>query len=452
MVRHKSFFASVLGGLGGLILLFSYVAFGPIGILPTSFMLIVLCVLVVYWFGAISVQAPIFLSVYVPGLAFLWARVNGAEYINYHNHWLQSIPYFVNSSVHLALVSGLLSFAVLALPTLYEKRRRSINNKGVGIPLSLYASCTLAAGFFFWLTEPSFATIITHSYRYILDDRIANTQYAGAVAMIFWLAAVVNYVRLTGGRHPCRGAERLANRFFIFVTMLGIIWLALHARRSELIGMALVILLILRERTGLRRAFIIGLGIFAALIVIEKIRGAGLMSIFSGPEQAGRADIESMPGGASNVFMSFVNALHYFDVNSYFYGETFSNYASQILPTPVYNLLGKKTPGYFSDLVFASNYSWNGGTHVLAVFFGNFGLFGVALSGVFIGLYARMARSLAISSDFVMKILGFFLLAFSFRGFWYELITIIKPVVIVLVPGLFIFSALRSIQRSHRAA
>lgn len=448
---QKSVFASVLAGLGALVLLFWYIAAGPIDFFATSLVLVALCALVTYWFSPISVQSLIFLSVYIPSLAFLWAKLSGAEYINAHNHWLQNIPYFVNSSVYLALCASLLSFSVLAMPTLSKKTHRSVNKVSVGISLPLYVFCALASGFFFWLTDPSFATIITHSYTYILADRIPNTQFAGGVAVIFWLGALVNYLRLTEPRCCCGSGERLTNRLFVLVTLFSIIWLALHARRSELVGMALVILVVLRSRIGFQRTFILGLVFLTILIVAGEIRGGSLLVMLSGSEQTGRTDIAKMPGGASNVFMTFVNALHYFDINDYFYGETFLNYVRQIAPRFIYDAFDISKPDYFYALVFSGNYSYNGGTHVIAVFFGNFGLLGVVLVGLSIGLYARVARALIVSSGFVEKIIGFYMLAFAFRGFWYELITIIKPILVVLVPGLVVFYALRTLQRSKRA-
>lgn len=446
--RQRSIFATVLAGLGALVLLFWYVAAGPIGFSATSVVLVALCGFVTYRFGPISFQSLIFLSVYVPALAFLWAQINGAEYINYHNHWLQNVPYFVNSSVHLALSAGLFSFAVFELPERQRGISRSVKKVRVGISLGLYASCTLAFGFFFWLSDPSFKTIITHSYADILADRISNTQFAGGVAMIFWLGALVNYLRLRENVRVLGSTERLANAFFIFMTLVSIIWLALHARRSELIGIALVTIILLRNIISFRRTFVIGLGFFAILIIAGEIRTASFVGMFSGVEQMGRSDIESMPGGASNVFMTFVNTLHYFDTHDYFYGETFLNYSLQMAPGPVNQFLELAIPDYFFEEVFRGNYSYNGGTYIIAVFLGNFGLFGIALAGIFIGYYARAAKALTMSPNFFVKIAGLFMLAMAFRGFWYEFITIAKPIVLVLIPGLIAFSLLQTTRRS----
>lgn len=445
--RQNSFSALVLGFTAALILIFYYLVAGPIDLFWASLMLIASCILVAFRFGPLSAQSLIYLSVYIPSLAFFWAHINGARYINSHSHWLQDSLYYVNSSVHLSLLSALVSLSVMALFPSKKRVSRSIGVVEVGVSTITYMIWTLASGFFFWLTDPSFKTIITHTYTEILSERIPNTQFAGPVAVLFWLGALVNYLRLTEPHRIFGRQKILANRLFIFITVCAIVWLALHARRSELVGMALVLVVVSRDRIGFLKTLVLGAVLFAVLVVAGEIRSASLLGMFSSNYQTSQMDIARMPGGASNVFMTFVNTVHYFDFNNYFCGETFLNYFGQILPTPIYRILGANVPDYFFQTVYTGNYSYNGSTYILAIFFGNFGLFGVGLGGIVIGLYACASRALIRSSNFVLKITGFFMLAMSFRGFWYEPIAIIKPMLIVLIPGLVIFSALRATQR-----
>lgn len=421
-----------------------YTVAGPMPFLLSSLALIGLCGLSIICFGPISVQTFTFMSVYTPALAFFWAYIRGSDYINWHSHWLQDIPFYVDLSVHLSLVAAFFSFAIMVASNKGAPEKTSIRYVKNGVSPPIYLTLIVGAGFFFWLTDPVFATIITHSYEYILANRFSNTQYAGSVAIIIWLIALSNYLRLTHVRLK-RKTEIFAQRFFILLTVAAFAWLALHARRSELIGMGLVGLLILRDQIGITRSTVLGATLLAILIFVQEIRAASLSGMLSSTNQIAsdgyKPEVASLPGGASNIFMTFVNTLHYFNNNALLAGSTFTDYLLNILPTPIYQALGVATPDYFYEKVF-TDYSYNGGTYVGAVFYGNFGILGMIIFGAFVGAYASLAKTLTYSTDFMQKATGFFLVALTFRGFWYELIIILKPLIIVLLPGYFITTLL----------
>lgn len=321
----------------------------------------------------------------------------------------------------------------------------SLTNTRNGFSIPIHITIIITAGFFFWLTEPVFATILTHPYEYILKNRIENTQFAGSVAVILWLIALSNHLKFSN-LELNKDPVKLARTLFLLITILALLWLALHARRSELIGMGLVGLLVLREKSStLHLSFLIGL-LLAALIIAEEIRTATLVGVIfndATSQSSGGSNIASLPGGASNIYMTFANTLHYFDDNDFLLGTTFKNYVLQILPTPLYQSIGISKPNYFYEKIF-HNYSYNGGTYIGALFYGNFGVLGMMLFGAFIGIYSRITVKLMYSTHIIIKATGFFLIVLVFRGFWYEFIIILKPLIIVFIPGFLIYESIQS--------
>ena len=100
----------------------------------------------------------------------------------------------------------------------------------------------------------------------------------------------------------------------------------------------------------------------------------------------------------------------------------------------MYRLLGIDRVVYFYDIFYKGNYSYNGGTYVVAPFYGNFGPIGMLIPGLFIALYINIVVMFLSSNHSVVRLAGFFMIAILFRAFWYELISVIKPVVVVFIP------------------
>jgi len=425
----KLFVSLVLVLLGIMALMLSQIYSAP-SYLISSIVILILFAFSIYLYGLVSVPVIVFSAAYLPALAFLWAAINGAQYINYHNFWLQNNIYYVDYSVFLASISMLFSFAFLLLVSISMLKRVNAYRSGLNLGHFIYFICTISSAFFFWLTEPSFNTIISSSYDVVLEERIENTQYAGAVAIIFWLFALLSYLNRKQLGY-CK--YRILDRLFIAVTVFSVLWLALHARRSELIGIGLVWILILADNNGKRKAALVAGLLAIILFVIGEVRSISLILFFSNEGSINQvSNIAKLPGGMSNIFMTFLNTIHYYDSHPYIYGETFINYILQILPTSIYNTFGVQIPDYFYQMYY--NYSYNGGNYLGSMFYGNFGLFGIIILGLYVSAYVIFVVKLINSTVPVSRVVGLFLLAFLFRGFWYELITIIKPILLVFLP------------------
>jgi hypothetical protein len=373
-------------------------------------------------YGVMSIPMVMMLAAYIPALAFFWAGLHGAEYINPQDHSLQDNIAYVDRAVHIAFSSMLVAVALLAtiLPTTKTRLDKDTVNR---ISPLLYLISTFGFAFFFWLTEPG-ATIFTVSRNELIDQRYQDTQFAGAVGVLFWLISFVTFASESGTRK----SYKFANTVFVWLSVIAMGWLLLHGRRSELTGMVALLCIFMAEKKGIRFALAfaaVGVGL---LILVENIRAVPILEWMAGAELplGRRENVASLPGGASNIFMTLIDAIDYFSHNALYMGDTFTNYLFQALPTPIYLSLGIDRPPYFYQTVF-HDYEWNGGTYILAVFYGNFGYSGALLGGLFIGLITAWSGKAASSQELGIRLIGLLIVVFCFRAMWYELITWMKP-------------------------
>tara|TARA_B100001027_G_scaffold216780_1_gene194256 strand:- start:1354 stop:3165 length:1812 start_codon:yes stop_codon:yes gene_type:complete len=145
----------------------------------------------------------------------------------------------------------------------------------------------------------------------------------------------------------------------------------------------------------------------------------------------------SLPGGISNIFMSFMITIDYFEYHDYFYGQTFLNYFTQLLPGPVNRYFDFENSAYFESSGVFDQYSWNGGINVISIFYANFGYFGLIIFGIFVHYYIFFTRKLLYSKNIFLLIISLFMFSTVMQVFWYELIQIIKPVLFIMLLNLF---------------
>ena len=77
--------------------------------------------------------------------------------------------------------------------------------------------------------------------------------------------------------------------------------------------------------------------------------------------------VASLPGGASNVFMSLSLVIDFYKENGLLYGETFYNYFFQLLPSFVYSIIPYAPPKPFDSIGIFSMYDWNGGINFMSI-------------------------------------------------------------------------------------
>lgn len=416
--------------------------------LITSFLIVLTYLAIIIQFGLVSIPSFIVAAVAFPATAFLWAWLNGAKYINARYHWLQDQSFFVDKAVFHVFVTMAIVFTILLAYKKYiisytiPKRTQHLDD-------SLYIFTSVLFLFFFWLTDPG-ETILTASYKEVLSQRYAATQFASSLGMLFWLISLITYLKHKSSFiYLTRNSIRyFADKIFILFTVIAIFWLLLHAKRSEPIGMFLIVFYLYAERKGKKKAAIYLLLVFFLFAIIGFIRTTlhqSFLHTLQNIPLSGypSSDIASLPGGASSIFGTYLNTIHYFEEHSLFYGKTFFNYICQALPTPINDALNLSLPPLFHDIVLEPNYSWSGGNYIVNYFYANFGILGPVFCGVFVSLYIFLIFRCLKSNLLGIKVIGFFLLATVLRSFWYELINLIKPIYLMLLAQI-IFSTVRS--------
>ncbi|MDC1240000.1 oligosaccharide repeat unit polymerase [Litorivicinus sp.] len=406
-------------------------------------------IIVFFFFGILSIPAIIFSVAFIPALSFWWTWLNNGEYINYHDHWLQSDLHYVDQAIFFSLISFLSSLSCIFLLNINFYKRILYFKSMPRCPSYFYLILIFLFMYFFWLSEPSFHNILSSTYTEIRQGRYDQTQFAGSLAVIFWLIAFSIYL----SRKNCEAITKknILNKIFIYLTILAMFWLFLHARRNELIGIGVVSLLAMSERKSKNRVTMITIFFLALLVMVERVRTDGLF-IYAGGFDLGSATsksgIFSLPGGMSNIFMSYLQSLHFFDGSDYFLGETYINYVLQLLPTFLSSFFGLSPPNYFYQDVI-ENYSNNGGLYVGAEIYGNFGSIGVLLFGIFVSFYIFIITFLIRSKNLVSRVLALFLVALVFRGFWYGMVALTKPIFIVFFPAYLLFFLVK-VRRAER--
>ncbi len=438
-----------IGGFTNYILMLSVVGlllfFGlyPPYIITSCFLIFVLY-LSSRKYGLFSAEFLILSVVFIPSAAFIWANAFGADYINYHDHWLQSDVYYKNKSQFFVFVSAVISYVIIQSNNKDYSYSSLISIYNIS-PIIYFLLIVLFASLFY-LTETG-QTLVSTNYKEMREGRVEGAQFAGALAVVFWIIALQVFIRTSYFICDLKNYEitKLLNYFFIASTFFSMIWLFLHARRSELVGMVLLLVILYSRRFKPVKLISISLLALSLLYLIEIARHTSIVDFISMVATEGvllieRVNIVPLPGGASNVYLTLLDSMYYFDRNDLLIGETFVNYLIQILPTNFIKLLDLELPKYLKHEIFAVHFSWKGGSYLPAVFYANFGMFGALIFAFFLYFYISIVQLFSRSRNIILVSISFFLIVFSFRCFWYELVTLIKPVLflILLIPFFYI--------------
>ena len=385
-------------------------------------------------YGIASVEFLVALFVYVPSVSVFYRVLRGADYVNYQNYILQENSYLM--AYALLMLCG--SFTMTLIVLRFSKNKIEYNF-ATGIvrvhdyPGTIITQSILIVLFTVFFTLSSKGglgdTIFNASYSDLLEKRTNNTEYAAALGIVFWIWSFIIYVNQKHNQNFC---WRYLNKIFLVATIWGLSWMFLQSSRMPFILISNVFLLYLIISNRKKQALAIFIFVLALLTLLGSVRELLYdSSFYINANDDELVNVASLPGGASNVFMSFVIVCHYFELADFFYGQTFLNYFFQLLPGPVARLFNYTPPPYFDSIGIFDNYDWNGGINAASIFYANFGVFGVLVYGVFIGLYIRSINSLVRSTHLFMQVAGYFMFAFAMPIFWYELIQLIKPILFI---------------------
>ena len=378
----------------------------------------------------LSVEFIVSLFVYVPSLSVLYRVVMGADFVNYQNFALQENNALMAYSISLLCLSFTITLVVLH----FKRNEKSASldiTRTVDHPRNAISQLLLITLFlvFFTLSDKGGLgdSIFNTSYTDLLSKRVNNTEYAATLGIIFWIWSFLTFLN-----RKKDFIGRKINIIFILATIWNLIWLFLHSSRMLflLIANSYILYLILSKRKKLALTLLV-ISIFA-LTVLGWVREAlynPALTIFNEDESV---SVASLPGGASNVLMSFVITCDYFKDSTFYYGETFLNYLFQLPPGPLARLFNYEPPPYFDSIGIFDRYDWNGGINAASIFYANFGVIGICIYGIFVGVYIKSIVYLLKSKRVLKQTAGYFMFSYSIPVFWYEIIQFIKPILFIL--------------------
>lgn len=250
-----------------------------------------------------------------------------------------------------------------------------------------------------YLTTPG-PTILTHDYA-VAKESYSWATFAGSLFMGSWVVLLL--------------ITRQANRdtvkhLFYLITVVSLLWLLLHARRNETVGVLLVILVVYGHEFRLRDlgsslkttmfTAVFAFGIVMQVVVGQVRSDSGeinLRSIFIGGSPNG--EVVKLPGGGHNIFGTYQFTLHHFMENNLLFGSTFAKYPIQSIPTSFTQILGIPQLSYYFNLMQSEYPNYNGGNYLLNEFLANFASFGIVLAALLFGFAAAKAHELVTNSQ-----------------------------------------------------
>ena len=405
--------------------------------------------LIIKRFGAVSVPSLLSMVLFFPTLSPFFAHVIfKADYYSWNNRFLQEDTNIVNKACFIIFLALIIYYLTLVF---FEDRKKHIQVSSYDSTNLIFRKNTFVFFcclflFFVWLTEPG-PTLLSADYTTLLQARFKGTQFAGAFVVIFWALAFMNYRNYKKGK---------LKKFFEIITFVGVLWLLLHARRNELLGILFISILYLSERTSQKKVVFWGLISLFGLVIIGKIRSMPILDQSYGDILNAVAGVRvfheigrfaSLPGGASNIFVTMLDTIYLMDVMNYgfLYGKTYVQYIYNMIPLNLINFLGLPQPSYFSHII-AQNFEYNGGIYVFAPAYANFGLLGVLFVSAFLGRIVIFTSKNFKSKRYLFQGISLIVIALFARGMWYGPIAIMKPVVVIGAVYLYIRSKSRRIR------
>lgn len=283
----------------------------------------------------------------------------GFEYFTAMNYDLQTDPILINSAVLL-----IASFSIFMYIGSIIKINFSAMDVG-NLP-------TLNAG----MTISLAIIVLVMMLLFLEAETILFTSYATVKAQTGELSSTTQQILNISVALLIMCARGDRAKLFTQIFLIAALVIALLVSRRT-VALSIVVLFFLMNphvRLSVRRYILIIVGMLA-LLALGEIRAVGFTDFMAGV----RADsvllnYYSMPGGGANIFMSVMGVIHMV--------------GSGVLQFPATMPVMLWPQGIVeSQLYEAAGYQYNGGMHLSAVLYWNFGLLGVVLGGLVFGVF-----------------------------------------------------------------
>lgn len=210
------------------------------------------------------------------------------------------------------------------------------------------------------------------------EFKFENAQYSSLVNQIFNLSIALMLCSVYTDR------RRKWIYTFIFISILIMI---LFSKRNVMVGLSILLIYLFNGGKINFRIFLFSIFSLGILLFVGKVRDVGLFGYFSGeiiPSEV--VEYYSMPGGGANIFLSTIGVI---DLNNSGELKGFDNF-------PIISWFSGVTE---SKIYERSGYQYNGGMHIAAVLYWNFGLFGIFIFGAIYGYIIRKIENILSNMD-----------------------------------------------------
>jgi len=399
----------------------------------SGFLILINLFLVGLKHGFVSIQMVLtFILFSVLVVPLISNSILGTPLFSYQNLAHQTNEIVISkTSVLSSIASIIFSFILLFSRKNEINLLRPKETYRLGIPAIILCVIYL---FFSYLAEPG-GTILTTSYANLREERSGFSNLAGNMMMVFWAWFYVACRNNNG-----LNRSNLLKLLFYGASILGILWLLLHARRSELIGFFLVLLFNSKYLKGKISLLKIGVGLFFvfSLYVVGLVRDSGnitsevvsesvLAQEGTKEAQGTSDDISNMPSGLGNIMATFTSSIYYIHVDKkeYLNGKTVFNYPIKLLPSNLTSILGMPKPVFIHDIVF-KNYSYNGGMYILAPAYVNFGIIGFIIGTIVLAFFVIICAEWFYSINNLKAVISIIMMLYFIKLVWYGPVPFLK--------------------------
>jgi len=415
--------------------------------------------ILIFWnSGLISTKFILSFLIYsialVPGAAYYLLDFKLYSYVNFEHQLNDTVT--IHMLWLMFISTNIYTLFVLARDTKVPDLSVKIKHE---TRLPFYFMCILIL-LFTYIGNPE-QTILSIGYYELYHSRSSLGTLASIAASVFWVDA---YGKT---RVFLQRGEKLKVKLFWFVTLLMVIWLVLHARRTEAIGVISMLLIHQKITTGKTPYKALVMALFAAVLlyilgylrsnallsanILDTLRYAFQLSFEGG---GNKTEFANMPAGLGNITATMQTSVYHFEYlkEPYLDGYTIFTYPFKLLPTLLVTSTNLADPStyYYQNLIL-EKYQYNGGLYLYAPAYGNFGTIGLAVASALVAWMVNWTQKSIRSYNYI-KIVFAAAVIFNFiKICWYNFIPLPKTILynaIVLFYVAMIFSKKRKEEQS----